>query len=196
MNTIEITSVLSHNNVTKKKFKGVFACNQLPLNETVKKPFLCVANTQPSYMEGQHWIAIYIPLRGKAEFFDSFNNGEPKNRYFKKFLQMNSKEDTAFLINTQKLQGDYSSVCGFYCCMYTYWRSKGCSLKSFIKMFSKTNFNSNDAKITKMYNKFFNEPQMLASQKQKGGKLNTFIQNQLCLNQKCKPRKIRKNLNK
>lgn len=183
MNTIEITNALKNNKVTKNIFTGVFACNQLPRGN-FKKPSLNIANTQPSWMTGLHWIALYIPKSGKIEYFDSFASGKTKNRYFTKFIKKNSNYAKC-IINTHKLQGDFSSVCGYYCCMYAYWRCKGKSLSNFINMFSKSDVNRNDFKVKQMFIKHFKKSKR--SLNQQGGFSNSI--HRQCLNQKCKPRK-------
>jgi len=50
-----------------KRFDGLFNSDRLPT-----KAILLVCNTDPSYMPGEHWIAIYVDDHGRyGEYFDS-----------------------------------------------------------------------------------------------------------------------------
>lgn len=115
MNTFEILEVLKGNSVTSEKFYGVFPCNHLP--EKIVKPALIIGNTDPSWKRGRHWAAFHFPKKGPAEYFDSFG-GHPTNKYFIRFLKRNS---VSYNVNTKRLQGDFSSTCGFYCFIFVYW---------------------------------------------------------------------------
>lgn len=149
MNTIELVNALKNNNVTKKHFKGVFPCDKLP--QQVKKPACIIANTDPSYKSGTHWVAFYFPRKGPAEFYDSFGN-YPFNIFFQAFLLRNAK---SFINNRKRLQSPFSSTCGHYCCVYLYSRCKGKELWSFLKQFSSLNLKGNDAKIMDLYRKVY-----------------------------------------
>lgn len=149
MNTFDLVRSLRGNDVTEKKFRGVFPCNHLP--EKILKPAFIVANTDPSNKPGTHWVAFYFPKKGPAEYFDSFGR-RPYNKHFLRFLQRNS---TSFISNTKQLQGDQSVTCGHYCCVYIYQRCKGKPMKEFLRRFSKNNFDINDNKIVNMYSRYY-----------------------------------------
>lgn len=138
---------------------GVFPCNKLP--SSVKKPAFIIANTDPANKPGVHWVAFHIPTKGHAEFFDSFGQ-RPTNRYFTKFLEKNSQK---YIFNNQRLQGDFSSTCGNYCCLYLYYRSIGKSMKQFVNTFSHLNFNVNDVKVISLFKKYIKQ----SSKNQIGG---------------------------
>lgn len=130
MNTAEIIKLLSNNNTTKNCFRGVYPIDTLP-NRVYKKPASFVVNTDPSYLPGTHWVAVFFPVRGHAEFFDSFGR-PPFDKRFKKFLSNNS---TKYIYNRVKLQDNYSLMCGKYCCVYLSDRCSGNSMKSFVNRF-------------------------------------------------------------
>lgn len=126
---------------------GVFPCNKLP--SKIKKPAFIVANTDPSNKPGEHWVAFYFPTKGHAEFFDSF--GQPPNkRFFTNFLKRHSRK---YIINNIRFQGNFSSTCGNYCCLFLYYRSIGKTLKQFSNKFSPYDFESNDKKVISLFKK-------------------------------------------
>ena len=55
-------------------FLGVRPCDQLPKTIIRKLPAMLVINTHPSYMPGEHWLAIYITENKHGLFFDSFGH--------------------------------------------------------------------------------------------------------------------------
>lgn len=153
MNTLEIARDLSQNLKTRQHFKGVFPADCLPKSK-LKKPAFVVANTDNANQEGTHWVAFYFPKVGKGEYFDSFGNG-PINTDFIKFLQKNC---SSYIKNDQRLQGDFSTYCGQFCCMYLYYRCVGKTLKQFLQLFTSTKFNFNDNKVIHLYHKFYHTP--------------------------------------
>lgn len=111
-----------------------------------------------------------------GEYFSSYGD-YPKNKYFLKFLNNNS---SSFVTNTHRLQSDFSSTCGQYCCVYLYYRSKGKSLKYFLNLFSKSDYEFNDRKIMRLYKKHFG--------KQYGGRKILNKYNQTCCSKSYKRR--------
>lgn len=182
MNTLDIIQTLSLNKHTKKNFQGVFPCDHLPVK--VKKPALIVANTDPAHKSGTHWVAFFIPTHGPSEYFDSFGK-RPIKKQFLQFLKNNTK---SYVYNSKRIQGDFSSTCGHYCCVYLYYKSRSKQLKDFLKEFSKKNYNLNDQKIIHLYTSKFlrkkwNKVRKTKNKNQFGGlKCNKklFICNQNC----------------
>lgn len=153
MNTLEIWNALSSNVHTKKYFKGVFSLDRIP-NVIKNKPALLVVNTDKSNKPGSHWIAIYLSLKGKAEYFDSYGI-KPMHDEFIKFFK---KQKLAKIIyNKIQLQNYFSTVCGQYCCVFLLQRSKNKTLENFIKTyFNKRNFEDNDKIVETLFLKNFN----------------------------------------
>ena len=54
----------------EKGFKGVFAHDEIP--KECERPALLVCNTHRACLPGEHWVVVYLPISGDAEFFDSF----------------------------------------------------------------------------------------------------------------------------
>lgn len=185
MNTLEIARDLSQNKNTRKYFKGVYPADCLP-KAKLKKPAFVVANTDNSNENGTHWVAFYFPKVGKGEYFDSFGNG-PINGHFIKFLQKNS---TSYIKNSMRMQGDFSTYCGQFCCTYLYYRCIGKTLKQFIKLFTAAKFKYNDNKVIHLYHKIYQNGKNNAKIKggdklpQYGGRNINFLPYIQC----CKPR--------
>lgn len=147
MDTIQIFNILSKNKDTKKYFQGVFALDKLP--QVKKKPACFVINTDKSNRPGTHWVSIFFPLKGCAEYFDSYGR-PPKNEFFIKFLLKNSNR---YIYSNKFIQNLFSDNCGKYCCVFLAKRCQGNSLKKIQKMF-KSNGNINNEKIV---NELFNK---------------------------------------
>src|SRR5689334_13793245 len=102
LNTLDIEHFLATDHRTVGKFRGVYACDQLPLRTA--QPSLYVCNTDHSYAPGEHWIAIYIDDKRRAEFFDSFGM-HPSVLHFESFLNANS---VAWACNIKRVQHLFS----------------------------------------------------------------------------------------
>lgn len=150
MNTVQIMNVMKKNNKTKQYFQGVFASDKLPKLK-VKKPSCFIINTDPSSKPGTHWVAIYFPKKGSAEYFDSFGF-KPKIKSITNFLTANCKRYT---YNKIQLQNIFSTVCGNYCCEYLMHRCQGKSKNLFFKKYPFKNTTQNDAVTIKNFNSHF-----------------------------------------
>jgi hypothetical protein len=150
MNTVEITNAMKKNNKTKSYFKGVYACDKLPRTK-VKKPTCFIINTDPSSKPGTHWVAVYFPKKGSAEYFDSFGF-RPKINSITNFINTNC---TRFTYNKIQLQNIFSTVCGNYCCEYLLHRCQGKSRSLFFKNYSFKNTTQNDATTIKNFKLHF-----------------------------------------
>lgn len=150
MNSIQINNIMQKNYNTHSKFKGVYACDNLPKFK-VRKPSCFIINTDPSSLPGTHWVAIYFPTRGNAEYFDSFGL-TPNIKSIKKFISNNSKKYTH---NNVQLQNIFSTICGNYCCEYLLHRCMGKSLTHFLKQYKKFKTMNNDELTMKNFNTHF-----------------------------------------
>ncbi len=141
MNSLEVYNSLKHLPVHSI---GVYASDSLPLRLPPNSAI--VVNTQPSYLDGMHWIAIYLDSNNQLEYFDSYGQ-PPLVQDHLKFIRRNCNYYT---FNSQLLQSDFSSVCGHYCLCYLYFKTNGYSLRDFLSIFS-TNVNKNDHLIKDVY---------------------------------------------
>jgi hypothetical protein len=151
MNTVQINRALKKHPVTKKCFRGVYSLDTLPPKKYLKKPSSFIVNTDPSNKPGTHWIAIYLPANGRAEFFDSYGRW-PAHKNFQTFIHKNTKKP--ILYNKMKLQSPLSTVCGKYCCLYLFYKCNGKSMKEFQKLYGPDR-RINDRITENMFKKIF-----------------------------------------
>ena len=130
--------------------KNVYAADELPLK--VNLPAALIVNTDCSYNEGRHWLAVHINSHEQAEYFDSFGI-PPSNPNFILFMQRNSK---MWSYNNVTLQSNFSNVCGKYCLMYLYFKTQNYSLLDFVNNFSADRI-SNDKIVETMYQNVFGD---------------------------------------
>lgn len=116
----------------------------------VNLPAALIINTDCSYNEGRHWLAVHINSHEQAEYFDSFGI-PPSNPNFISFMQRNSK---MWFYNNVTLQSNFSNVCGKYCLMYLYYKTQNYSLQDFVNNFSSDRI-SNDKIVETMYKNVF-----------------------------------------
>lgn len=132
---------------------------------------LCTNCNTDSYLRtGTHWCAFYFQKKGVGEFFDSYGR-KPSfyNNNFHSFLKTHANESA--IINTNRLQSDYSNVSGFYCLLYLVGRFNSISMNSFVKMFTPNHYSLNDFFIYQYILKVFPN----------------CVSNQCVLNQTCTP---------
>lgn len=133
-----------------------------------------IVNTDPSWRSGKHWVAFFIGLIKqeksdakiiiRIEFFDSFGYHRHRNQsdknynlsfidtdYFRLFKEKLTKEfkSTATKIiissNRQRLQHGDSALCGYYCCLFIYFRcSMHAKFNEILKMYSTIKVNNNN----------------------------------------------------
>lgn len=153
MNTLQIQNLLEKNKTTVKLFKGVYPYNKIP-KKLYKKPFFIIVNLDPNTKPGTHWFCIFCPKFGCIEVFDSYGDQAVKTN-IKAIIRKNSKKNECFIKNIKRLQGDYSDVCGYYCCVFAYYRCKNYSMKNFLDMFNNRNYNKNDEIIVNKFKNIF-----------------------------------------
>lgn len=150
MNTIELTEILEKL-VKQSLFLGVFACDQLP--KTIqKRPAMLVLNTDPSYMSGRHWVAIYIDKYGVGSFFDSFGNPPTYSHFPKSFAVFLKRNCSAIQYSARQVQDMCTAVCGQHCIFFLYHVDKGLSYEELMRKYS-DNLSKNDFMVCKFVKK-------------------------------------------
>ena len=96
------------------RWLGVFARDDLPDVTREKRPWCLILNTNPKDLPGTHWLALYSPQSGRIELFDSFG-------FSPSMYGLDSLDPLHLLYS---LQSPSSSVCGHYCIVYIYLRSR------------------------------------------------------------------------
>ena len=68
MNGEQIDKALRSDDTVNEVYVGTFPADLLPYPKEF--PGACIANTQPSSMSGEHWVAFYllIPFSGYAQW--------------------------------------------------------------------------------------------------------------------------------
>lgn len=131
-----------------KFFVGVFAADTLPL-PLPHKPALLIANTDPKYRPGQHWVAIYVDAKGRGEYFDSYGL-PPFVTWHSLFL---SKACKSWKYNHDDLQALNSTVCEQYCVVYLLFKAHGYKLSDFLGQFTK-NCAENDEFVDYLFHRY------------------------------------------
>lgn len=106
-----------------------------------------VFNTDPSDRPGQHWIALFAKNKNKIEIMDSYGAEHLKNSYQEDGIVPEILEHVYVSPDLPRLQGSNTYVCGHYCISYLYVRTRGDSLKGFVKPFDSVNTSSNDVRV-------------------------------------------------
>lgn len=150
MNSLQINNVMLKNKYTKNKFKGVFACDKLPKNK-INKPSCFIINTDPASLPGTHWVAVYFPKRGYADYFDSFGM-KPNIKSILKFISHNSVK---YNYNSKQLQNIFSPVCGNYCCEYLLHKCQGRTNSKFFNKYKINDTPKNDILTVKNFKTHF-----------------------------------------
>lgn len=135
---------------------GVFSFDLTPYAElysgaNINRSLCCIVNTQPASLPGEHWVAFYRPARTfHIEFFDSY--GQPPERYGFS-VDLSSPQVSNIIFSNFPLQGYGSSVCGHYCLLFIFFRSKLDSLASAIKILASlgSNPSARDRKVQEIY---------------------------------------------
>ena len=133
MNTLQIDTCMS----SAKTFVGTYPADKLPSITTYTRPFSFIANTDPSYMSGTHWVAFFV-TDNCVEIFDSY--GREMCPLFKNYtVRINH------VCNDKQVQQIGTSVCGQHCIFYIYQRERGLSMEEIMAKFK--NLNENDIAV-------------------------------------------------
>jgi hypothetical protein len=169
MNNQEISKILRHLRLTKNKFIGVFPAEKIPSpvsEDNSSYPYCFVANTDPSWLPGTHWVAVYAERRGSVEYFDSYGR-RPMSLKMKRFCGNN------YSFNASMLQPYFSASCGQFCIYFLAQRCSGKTLKTIMEHFDPNNLTKNEKLVTSFVHSRF--PHFKLS-----GKCNRFLVSQLC----------------
>ena len=125
---------------TRTQYLAVFSRYEQPLSTTnhqlpqtsTRYPSAYVANTDPSSLSGEHWVAFYHLSPSHLEFFDSY--GCPTDDYNIPIPPTITQID----INSHQIQSNNSSDCSQYCIFYLYQRAHGMPLPEINKVLRMT----------------------------------------------------------
>ena len=140
MNSLNLERILnSLVDPDKCKVLGVFPSDLIPAHME-RYPICFIANTDPSSLPGQHWVAYYFDSELEYEFFDSY--GYPPDYYSLPY-------SSPSIFNVHSLQSNTSAVCGQFCLYYLNSKARGSDMKSIIHSFSLSNKTWNDKFVRK-----------------------------------------------
>ena len=114
---------------TSTSFLGVFAADRIPQLDQRQERYPCalIANTDPSTRPGEHWVAYYLSSpNSPIEFFDSYGL-EPT------FYPNLPTFTTPTVHNSTSLQSLNSLVCGHYCLLFIFLRSRNKSISKIVR---------------------------------------------------------------
>ena len=123
-------------------YRGTFARNEL-CRKKFRKPFAIVINTDSLQQAGEHWVAVFAPVRGRCEYFDPMG-WPPPHKQILRFLNTTAKQ---YVYCCEPLQGAASNKCGRFCIAFIKARDKGISYEDFINDFG-WDYESNDDKVS------------------------------------------------
>ena len=143
MNSKEIFHLMCSDHHIKKIFYGVFPRDKLP-KKIYKKPGIFIINTDSSDKIGEHWVAIYLDVNGRAEYFDSYAI-PPRSNDIKSFIKKNSN---FCKYNTKVLQPVFSDTCGYFVFYYAYRKARGFKMQNIVSKLRMYKPNLNNTVVT------------------------------------------------
>lgn len=129
MNGIEIDKILVRNSVTRPYYLGCFASDQVPQAVGMPHSWCLVANLDPAYMAGSHWVALFSPRAGAVEYYDSFGRWPPPSPEICHFLDHFDRVQ----YNRQQLQSTGSKSCGKHVIFFLHQRCAGNPFGSIVR---------------------------------------------------------------
>ena len=121
MYAAELSLIMQSDSCFRKIHHDVLSIDQLP---SYAIPGAYIINTDPSYLPGQHWIALFVSSGGVVNYFDSYGRPPP--------VDLRHILPSHYTWNTRKLQGIFDSDCGLYCLFFLYYRCRGYPINSII----------------------------------------------------------------
>ena len=96
-----------------------------------------IFNLDPHYLEGSHWICVFIDTtKGNIYYFDSYGERPPKRvtRFMEKIKKQSKNIGKSYTIFSNKRRHQYSiSECGMYCLYIIIELLKGADFNKIIK---------------------------------------------------------------
>lgn len=120
----------------------VYVCGSDELKNINTQNFVIICNTEPSWLPGLHWLALFkTKQQVYFDFFDSF--GHNINYYNNDFQNFLEKHGGSYRTCNIQLQSNHTSLCGQYCLYFVFHRLLGVSYSKIVKNFSQ-NMKQND----------------------------------------------------
>ena len=130
MKTLDVEESLMSDEMTRMIAGGVYAADQLPRTISYR-PLLYIANTDPHFRPGRHWVVIYFDEEHN-EYFDPL--GKEPNNIIKDYLTLMGPN--GYLRNAKRVQGARSVNSGQFCLCYAYFKSRDVSMNTILSSFT------------------------------------------------------------
>ena len=130
MDTEQLMRVLASDDRTREVFRDVLPRNHMP-SLPRHAPVGYVFNTDPCQQPGEHWVALYIGLDRRGEYFDSYGL-PPLHPDVTRWM---NDRTTTWTWNRQRLQSLDTAVCGQYCVFYALHRVRGYTMADVVALF-------------------------------------------------------------
>lgn len=130
MNNLEITKLLGSSSECRNIFGGVFPSDMLPTQD-IKRPIAYIANTDPHYMDGSHWVALYRGVDNDNEYFCSYGQDIPSD-----LLKLQKLMEPNYITNPCRLQQFFSAVCGQHCIYYICCKARGMKMSDIVNTYA------------------------------------------------------------
>ena len=127
MNTKEINSLLSRDNLSSTLFGGAMAADEFSRVFLFSTNSSFVVNSHVSSLPGEHWLAVYCCTPYYVEFFDSY--GLPVEMYP---LIHSTLDPLPITSNSTQLQCLSTDVCGNYCVALGLAVARGVDMRTFV----------------------------------------------------------------
>lgn len=152
LTTSEIQREIEKDPIVRRHFQGVFPIDMLPFT-LLPRPSSLIVNWDPHNEGGTHWMAIYFPKHDyqPALFFDSYGRPPLDDRLLS-FLHRNTKGH--WYNSTLNLQGQDTSVCGWWTLLFLKLLSRGYHLSDLYSLFKDNHGKVNDRLLLKYLRKF------------------------------------------
>lgn len=124
---MELYAYIYSNPMLTAKCNGIYSSNDLPI---IFKPGFYIINTDPDYLPGSHWLALFVTYNNHAYYFDSLGKVPIDSVAV---VLHNSK--LSYDYSTRRIQSNGSDVCGDYCLLFVYFMCKGNDLSYFLSLF-------------------------------------------------------------
>ena len=140
---LELQEFMLKDPCIRQCYGGVIALDEVPKVKLHTKT-VYIANTDPSYQKGQHWILVWY--HDIPEYFDPLGHFPPPE--IEESLFLNGR---AFYRSIRQVQPSFSLKCGEYCLFYAYYRARGYSMEKIMEKFYPSRLKYNDLKMTAFY---------------------------------------------
>lgn len=153
MNTFQLRSAIEQDEKLSTIMGGVLPADAIPF-VVAERPKIYIINTEKSSEKGEHWLTFFFPenMSSPAEMFDSL--AEPPSQYGTPFIEFLKLNSSTFICSKKKIQGDWSTSCGYYSLFFAILRSREMALDQIEQIFG-SNMDKNDAFVTYFIKNYF-----------------------------------------